>query len=84
MAPRFLQIADLAEALNISTRQALNLVNSGDLPAIRVGGQWRIEATELSTVCGLGDPRLIRYGEWTNTGIPVSAPCARSRNHQPS
>jgi excisionase family DNA binding protein len=47
--PRFLQLADVAEMLNISTRQAYALVNSGELPAIRVGGrgQWRIEATQL-------------------------------------
>jgi excisionase family DNA binding protein len=47
--PRFLQLADVAEELNISPRQAYALVNSGELPAIRVGGrgQWRIEASEL-------------------------------------
>jgi len=40
--PRFLQLADVAEELSISPRQAYALVNSGDLPAIRVRGQWRI------------------------------------------
>jgi excisionase family DNA binding protein len=35
--------------LNISPRQAYALVNSGELPAIRVGGrgQWRVEVSEL-------------------------------------
>ena len=49
MEPRFLQLADVAEMLNISARQAYTLVHSGDLPAIQVGGrgQWRVEATEL-------------------------------------
>lgn len=49
MPPRFLQLADVAETLNISARQAYALVNSGELPAIRVGGrgQWRVEVTEL-------------------------------------
>lgn len=47
MPPRFLQLADVAEVLNISPRQAYALVNSGDLPAIRVGSQWRIEASAL-------------------------------------
>ena len=49
MPPRFLQLADVAEMLNISPRQAYALVNSGELPAIRVGGrgQWRVEITEL-------------------------------------
>ena len=49
MPPRFLQLADVAEMLNISARQAYALVHSGELPAIQVGGrgQWRVEATEL-------------------------------------
>jgi len=47
--PRFLQLADVAEMLSISARQAYALVHTGELPAIQVGGrgQWRVEATEL-------------------------------------
>jgi len=47
--PRFLQLADVAEMLSISARQAYTLVHTGELPAIQVGGrgQWRVEATEL-------------------------------------
>ena len=47
--PRFLQLADVAEVLNISAAQAYALVRSGDLPAIKVGGrgQWRVESNEL-------------------------------------
>lgn len=50
-APRFLQLADVAEVLNISAAQTYALVRSGDLPAIKVGGrgQWRVEATVLET-----------------------------------
>jgi excisionase family DNA binding protein len=46
---RFLQLADVAEVLNISAAQAYALVRNGDLPAIKVGGrgQWRIEASVL-------------------------------------
>ena len=42
-------MADVAEMLSISARQAYALVHSGELPAIQVGGrgQWRVEATEL-------------------------------------
>jgi excisionase family DNA binding protein len=49
--PRFLQLADVAETLNISAAQVYALVRSGDLPAIKIGGrgQWRVEATELET-----------------------------------
>lgn len=45
--PRFVSIADVAETLNISARQAYNLVKSGELPAIKVGGGWRVETAQL-------------------------------------
>jgi excisionase family DNA binding protein len=47
--PRFLQLADVAETLNISSAQVYALVRSGELPAIKIGGrgQWRVEAVEL-------------------------------------
>ncbi|GAA3391595.1 helix-turn-helix domain-containing protein [Cryptosporangium minutisporangium] len=46
---RFLQLADVAEILNISSSQTYALVRSGDLPAIKIGGrgQWRVERAEL-------------------------------------
>jgi excisionase family DNA binding protein len=48
-AERFLQLADVAEILNISASQTYALVRKGDLPAIKIGGrgQWRVERTEL-------------------------------------
>jgi excisionase family DNA binding protein len=47
--PRFLQLADVAETLNISAAQVYALVRSGELPAIKIGGrgQWRVEGSEL-------------------------------------
>lgn len=47
--PRFLTLADVAEALNVSAAQAYALVRSGELRAIKIGGrgQWRVEETEL-------------------------------------
>jgi excisionase family DNA binding protein len=49
VSPRFYVLADVAEQLNVTTVQVRALVQSGELPAIQVGGrgQWRIEATEL-------------------------------------
>ena len=49
MDQRFMQLADVAEVLNISAAQAYALVRSGELPAIKVGGrgQWRVEITVL-------------------------------------
>lgn len=51
MPGRFLQLADVAEVLNISSAQTYALVRSGDLPAIKVGGrgQWRVEASVLES-----------------------------------
>lgn len=48
---RFLTLADVAELLSVSLRQAYSLVNSGELPAIRVGaaGHWRIERSVLES-----------------------------------
>ena len=48
-APRFLQLSDVAEILNISAAQTYALVRSGELPAIKVGGrgQWRVERDQL-------------------------------------
>lgn len=47
--PRFLQLSDVAEVLNISSAQVYALVRSGDLPAIKIGGrgQWRVEVSVL-------------------------------------
>lgn len=49
MTPRFLVLTDVAETLNISVDQARTLVQTGELPAIQVGGRgiWRVEASEL-------------------------------------
>jgi excisionase family DNA binding protein len=48
-APRFLQLSDVADLLNISASQTYALVRNGDLPAIKIGGrgQWRVESTAL-------------------------------------
>jgi excisionase family DNA binding protein len=42
-------LTDVAEVLNVTTRQVYALVRSGDLRGIQVGGrnQWRVEDVEL-------------------------------------
>jgi excisionase family DNA binding protein len=47
--PRFLQLSDVAEVLNISASQTYALVRSGELAGIKIGGrgQWRVERTAL-------------------------------------
>jgi excisionase family DNA binding protein len=48
-SPRFLQLADVAEILNISGAQVYALVRRGELRGIKIGGrgQWRVEGSEL-------------------------------------
>ena len=49
--PRFLQLADVAEVLNISGAQVYALVRRGELRAIKIGGrgQWRVSESDLET-----------------------------------
>lgn len=49
MEPRFLQLSDVAEILNISASQAYALVRNDELRAIKIGGrgQWRVERSAL-------------------------------------
>jgi excisionase family DNA binding protein len=48
-APRFLTLADVADVLNVTSRQVYSLVRTGDLRGIQIGGrgQWRVEDVEL-------------------------------------
>jgi excisionase family DNA binding protein len=48
---RFLTLADTAEVLNISASQAYALVRSGELPALKIGGNghWRVERSVLES-----------------------------------
>jgi len=48
---RFLTLADTAQILNLSLAAALDLVRTGELPAIRVGatGAWRVERVVLES-----------------------------------
>lgn len=46
---RFLTVGDAAEVLNVAPSDVIGLIDTGELPAIRVGrpGAWRIERIEL-------------------------------------
>ena len=48
---RFLTLGDVAEILSIRAAEALELVRSNELPAIRVGtaGAWRVERVVLES-----------------------------------
>lgn len=46
---RFLTLSEVCEILNVTMDIATGLVQSGELPAIRIGGvgEWRVERTML-------------------------------------
>lgn len=46
---RFLTVGDASEILNVAPGDVVSLIETGELPAIRVGrsGAWRIERVEL-------------------------------------
>ncbi len=63
---RFLTLADTAELLNISARQAYSLVRSGELPAIKIGASrhWRIERSVLESYIDAKYEESRRIGLW--------------------
>ena len=65
---RFLTLTDVAETLNISGQAARNLIRTGELQAIQVGGrgQWRIEESWLQEyVDRQREITRARVQEWT-------------------
>lgn len=45
--PELLTLRELAQYLRVSTRTAYQLAADGEVPAVKVGGQWRISREEL-------------------------------------
>jgi excisionase family DNA binding protein len=45
--PEFLTLGELALYLRVSRTTAYQLVTTGKVPAVKVGGQWRIPRMEL-------------------------------------
>ncbi|TQO20803.1 excisionase family DNA binding protein [Rhodoglobus vestalii] len=68
---RFLSLADAAEVLSISPHEVLNLVRSGELPAIQVGskGQWRIENSVLESYIEALYEETRRMSLWNQSDI---------------
>ena len=63
---RFLTLAETAEELSISVSQAYALVRSGELPAIKIGGNghWRVETSVLEAYIAGKYEENRRRGMW--------------------
>ncbi len=44
---RLLTLAEAAQLLHVSTRTLHRMIQGGDLPALKVGGQWRVRESQL-------------------------------------
>lgn len=44
----FISTADLLGCLHINRRTIYRLIKSGNLPAVRIGGQWRFRRSDLT------------------------------------
>lgn len=44
---KFLKMADIAERLNVSRSTVYRLIKSGELPAIRIGKNFRVRPSDL-------------------------------------
>lgn len=68
---RFLTIKNVAAELATSESQVRAIINSGDLPAIQIGGrgQWRIERSKLEEYIA---DAYIRTAEALQRGVEVS------------
>jgi excisionase family DNA binding protein len=61
---RFLTLADVATELAISVHQAYALVRSGELPAIKIGGHWRVETAALEGFIADKYEESRRHARW--------------------
>jgi excisionase family DNA binding protein len=44
---RLLTLSEAANLLQVSTRTLQRMIRNGQLPAFKVGGQWRLRETQL-------------------------------------
>jgi excisionase family DNA binding protein len=44
---KLLTLAEAAEVLHVSTRTVQRMIRARDLPALKVGGQWRLRESQL-------------------------------------
>jgi excisionase family DNA binding protein len=50
MSTEILTPPEVAEKLKISERTVLNLLRSGEIPGVKIGGQWRVSSAAIDTI----------------------------------
>lgn len=64
MATRLLTAAEVADQLRVSTMTVYRLIRRGELPAVRVGRNYRVRARDLDAYLDnqVVDPATIDFG----------------------
>jgi excisionase family DNA binding protein len=57
---RLLTLTEAAQVLQVSTKTLQRMIRSGDLPALKVGGQWRLRESQLMQWIESREGRSIR------------------------
>lgn len=57
---RLLTLSEAANLLQVSTRTLQRMIRSGELPAFKVGGQWRLRETQLRQWVENREPALVK------------------------
>ena len=68
---RFLTLTDVADVLNISAHDAYDLVRTGELPAIKIGGRghWRVEHDILEAFIDAQYEQARRMSLWEESNL---------------
>lgn len=59
---RLLTLAEAAQLLHVSTRTLQRMIRGTDLPAFKVGGQWRVRESQLTEWIERREGQTLRNG----------------------
>ena len=63
MADEILTVGEVAQLLKVAEKTVYTMAQKGDLPAFKVGGQWRFRRTDLDSWIDAQTRRTDTQGE---------------------
>ncbi len=63
MADEILTVGEVAQLLKVAEKTVYTMAQKGDLPAFKVGGQWRFRRTDLDSWIDARTRRTATQGE---------------------
>lgn len=61
-ARTLMTVAEVADSLRVSTMTVYRIIKAGELPALRVGKNYRIRAVDLDAYLSSGEVRVHEHG----------------------